>query len=143
MQFNKKLIIKIKPHILERNTTKIAKEIDPSIKVMKSGDMTELVKHCSIFITFGITSAMLDAASFQKPVIRIKMREWWDSPDTLRPNSAISIPLNDFENTVKKLFSDNDYFSKSVENGNKFLADCLTNSGAVSDKIGSFLKTYD
>ncbi len=141
MKLNKKLIIKIKPHIPERNATKIAKEIDSSIKILKSGDITELIKHCSVFVTFGITSAMLEAAHFQKPVIRIRMREWWDSPDTLRSHSAISIYLDDFENTLKKLFSDNDYFHKTIEDGKKFLDDCLTNSGTVLEKIGSFLRT--
>jgi len=143
INLNKKLIIKIKPHIPERHETEIAKEVDASIKVIKSGDMSELVKRCSVFVTFGITSAMLDAAHFQKPIIRIRMREWWDSPDTLRPNSAISVYLDKFEITLKKLFSDNEYFHKTIENGNKFLDDCLINPNTVSDKIGSFLKVVE
>ena len=141
-KLNKKLIIKIKPHIPERDATKIAHEVDPSIKILKTGNMAELIKHCSIFVTFGITSAMLDAAYFQKPVIRIRMREWWDSPDTLRPQSAISIYLNEFEDTVKKLFYNNQYFNESINNGKKFLDDCLSNNDSVH-KLGTFLTKFD
>ena len=143
VKLDKKLIIKIKPHIPERNATKIANEVDPSIKVMKSGDMTELVKNCSIFVTFGMTSAMLDAAYFKKPVIRVRMREWWGAPDTIRPHSALSIKLNDFENTVTKLLSDSDYSNNEIKDRKKFLDDCLSNGDSVHEKIGKFLKSID
>lgn len=139
VKLNKKLIIKIKPHILERNETEIAHSVDPSIQVLKSGDMSDLVNHCSIFITFGITSAMLDASYFKKPIIRIRMREWWDSPDILRPSSGIPILLDDLEATLDKLYSDTGFHEAEIQNRTNFLNSCLSYQNSVSEKIDEFL----
>lgn len=136
---NKKLIIKLKPHILELNEIQIAHSVDPSIQVLKTGDMSNLVKNCSVFITFGITSAMLDASYYQKPIIRIRMREWWDSPDSMRPPSGISVFIDDFEKTLNRLFSDDDFLHQELKNRKIFLNNCLSNQNSVSQQIKSFL----
>ena len=140
-KLNKKLIIKLHPYINELNETKISKSIDPDIKIIKKGDMFSLVKSCSLFITSGITSAMIDAAYLKKPIIRIQTREWWGQSDTLRTDSAITTHINNLENIVNQIFSDPKYHQNAIQNGVNFVDDCISHPGLASKNISQFLGT--
>lgn len=134
-KLNKKLVIKIHPHVNELNETKIAKSINPEIKVIKDANMISLIESCSLFITTGITSAMLDASFLNKPVIRIQTREWWGEIDTLRSKSAVTTKIDNLEDVIKKIFADTNFYEDIIENGKNFVNDCLSNRGCASKKI--------
>ena len=138
-KLNKKLIIKLHPYISELDEAKIAKSINVDIQVIKQGDISSLIPSCSLFITSGITSAMIDAAHLKKPIIRIKTREWWGDTDTLRPNSSISIPIDDLEVTINQIFSDPTFYEKIIKNGTNFVNYCLSNQGDASKNVSNLL----
>ena len=138
-KLNKKLIIKLHPYINELNETKIAKSVNPEIQVIKKGDMSSLVHSCSLLITSGITSAMIDAAHLKKPIIRIKTREWWGEIDSLRTDSSIPLSIDELENTIKQLFSDSDFYQQIIQNGQNFVNDCISSPGTSSKKISDLL----
>jgi len=139
-KLNKKLIIKLHPYIKELNETKIAKSISPNIEVIKKGDASSLIKSCSLLITSGLTSAMIDAAYLKKPIIRIKSREWWGEIDTLRPDSAITIKIDNLENIINQLFSDPTFYQTKIQIGIDFVNACISNQGTASKKVSQFLK---
>jgi UDP-N-acetylglucosamine 2-epimerase len=138
-KLNKKLIIKLHPHIEELNETEIAKSINPDIQVIKHGNISSLMKSCSLFIMSGVTSAMLDAGYLKKPMIRIKAREWWGNIDTLRTNPAVPVSINNLENMINQIFSDSIFYQNVIKNGNNFVDDCLSNQGVASKNISQLL----
>jgi UDP-N-acetylglucosamine 2-epimerase len=138
-KLNKKLIIKLHPHIPELDEAKIAKSINADIQIIKQGDISSLIPSCSLFITSGITSAMIDAAYLKKPIIRIKTREWWGDIDTLRSNSSIPISINDLDITINQIFSDPIFYENIIKNGTNFVNDCLSNQGIASKNISNLL----
>ena len=138
-KLNKKLIIKLHPHIPELDEVKIAKSINTDIEIIKQGDISSLIPACSLFITSGITSAMIDAAYLKKPIIRIRAREWWGDIDTLRTNSSIPVSINNLEVIVNQIFSDPIFYENMIESGNNFVNDCLSNQGIASKTISNLL----
>jgi len=138
----KQLIVKIHPYIDGKNETKIAKQIDPTIKVLKKGDMISLVESCKLMITLSMTSAILDAQILEKPVIRIPLREWWGAPDTHRPSPGLTVKVEDFEEIFKKIMTDKKFHQQVINDGKKFVNACLSNHGKANTQIAMFLKNY-
>jgi len=137
-----KLIIKLHPYEKEKNESKIAKKIDPSIKVLKKGNMVSLVKNCQLLITMSITTAILDAFILGKPVVRIKFREWMGNPDKLREQSSISSTIDDFDTILDKISNDETFKQKIISDGKKFVDDCLSFQGKSAKEIANFLKNF-
>jgi len=138
----KKLIIKIHPHVQSNLEEKIANEIDPSITVLKNADMASLIESCELMITLAMTTAILDAQIVDKPVFCIQIADEFESVDTFRPSPGLIIPITNFENTFKKILSDNNFRIQVIKEGKKFVDDCLTNHGNTAENIANFLKNY-
>lgn len=137
-----KLIIKLHPYEKEKNESKIAKKIDPNIKVLKKGNMVSLIKNCQLLITMSITTAILDAFIMGKPVVRIKFREWLGNPDKLREQSSISSTIDNFDKILDKLSNDVSFKQKIISDGKKFVDDCLSFQGKSAKEIANFLKNF-
>ena len=60
-KYNKKLIIKLHPSPDEFDPTQIVKEINPEIKIVKTGKISQLIKNSSIVVVIDESSAIIDA----------------------------------------------------------------------------------
>ena len=92
---NKKLIIKLHTYEDDNGEIEIAKEIDPTIQVIKSGEILPLINSSNFMISLGTSpsNVILDAHILKTPVIRIPFAEWNGPQDQLRESSCFNIPL--------------------------------------------------
>ncbi|RZD44358.1 MAG: hypothetical protein CXT78_06750 [Thaumarchaeota archaeon] len=139
---NKKLIIKLHPYESDNGEPIITKEIDSNIRVIKKGDILPLISSCNFMISLGtsMSNVILDGHILKKPVIRIPFGEWMGSPDQLRESSCYNIQLNEFDSILQRLFSDTKFRDQLINQGQKFVKDCLDNQGKASENIAKFLK---
>jgi len=137
---NKKLIIKLHPYEDDSGESKIAKEIDPTIEVIKNGEIIPLIHSSSFMISLGtsLSNVILDAHILQKPVIRIPFGEWMGSADQLRKSSCFNIKLDEFDDVLKKLLNDQTFRSDLIVQGQKFIDDCLENKGTCAENIAKY-----
>lgn len=139
---NKKLMIKLHPYEDDNGESIIAKEIDSNISVIKRGEILPLIPSCNFMISLGtsMSNVILDGHILKKPVIRIPFGEWHGLPDQLRESSCYNVQLNEFDSVLQQLFSDTKFRDQLIEQGQKFVEDCLDNEGIASDNIVKFLE---
>jgi len=139
---NKTLIIKLHPYEEDNDEPKIANEIDGDIRVIKSGEILPLISSCNFMVSIGtsLSNVILDGHILKKPVLRIPFGEWMGAPDQLRESSCFNIKLEEFDSILQKLFSDLKFRTELIENGQKFVEDCLDNKGISSESIIQFLE---
>lgn len=138
----KKLVIKIHPYVQSNFEEKIVKEIDPNISVLRKSDMLSLIESSELIITLAMTSAILDAQIFEKPVVRVPIRNRFGSVDTFRSSPGLTVPITDFENILNKILNDSNFYNQVTKDGKKFVNDCLLNQGNAAENIANFLKNY-
>ena len=143
LKSNKKLIIKLHPGQESLDLTKLAKEIDPTIMVVKGQGIIPLIKNCDIFLTIDISTTILEAQILKKPVVSIRFNNApiWEDCSVFSSNSCIRIDLKDFENVFNRLLNDEEFRNTVLENGTKFIDEFITNQGFASEKLTSFLRT--
>ena len=141
-QNNKKLIIKLHPYEDDSGESEIAKEIDPTIQVIKNGEILPLIHSSNFMISLGtsLSNVILDAHILKKPVIRIPFGEWMGSPDHFRESSCFNIQLEEFDAVLQKLFIDKKFKTKLIDQGQKFVNDCLENQGISAESFTKYFK---
>jgi hypothetical protein len=141
-QNNKKLIIKLHPYEDDSGESEIAKEIDPTIQVIKNGEILPLIHSSNFMISLGtsLSNVILDAHILKKPVIRIPFGEWMGSPDHFRESSCFNIQLEEFDTTLQKLFTDKKFKTELIDQGQKFVNDCLENQGISAESVTKYFK---
>ncbi len=140
----KNLIIKLHPFQEELDITKIANSVNPDIKIIKTGDIVDLIKNCSIFLTIDISTTILDAQIFSKPVISISVKNYdWGIPKIFESNSCIRTDMDSFEKNFLELQTNRNLQTKMINNGFKFIDDYLSFQGHSSLQLLNFLESYD
>ena len=134
---NKKLIIKIHPSPDEYDPSELVKSINPEIDVIKSGNISELIKNCSLMILIDFSTVVLDAYVLNKPIISVPVKDnGYGLPTALTDNSILVTELNTLEQSIKKILTDNhDLFIKSKNSRENY----LSNIGNSSEKLLEFL----
>jgi hypothetical protein len=141
-KMNKKLIIKLHPFSEEMNISGMINEIDPTIQIIKNADFVSLVKSCQIFVTIDMSTTILEAQIFQKPVITLTVKNYgFGDPEVLRTNSCISTNMDNFEKVLMKVMEDPAYKKNITKNGTNFLNNYISNQGKASEKISEFLES--
>jgi len=140
-KMDKKLVIKLHPFSEELDITKLAKEIDPKITVIKAGDFLSLVQSCEIFITIDLSTTILEAQILKKPVISISVKDYgFGEPEVFRSNSCIRTDIDNFESILNQMLSDPNFRQSVIENGDKFIDNYFSNQGKAAEELLSFLK---
>ena len=144
LKMNKKLIIKLHPFQDEMDISKFVKEIDPTIIIIKTGDIIPLIKNCEVLIVTDISSTILEAQIFEKPVISISIKDYsFGDPEVYTSNSCIRTNPNDFEKILNKTLNNLEFKNDAILKGNKFVEDSLSNPGTASNSLLSFLKNME
>jgi predicted transport protein len=139
---NKKVIIKLHPYEEDNDESEITKEFGSNVQVIKNGDILPLINSCNFMISVStsMSNVILDGHILKKPVIRIPFGEWMGLPDQLRQSSCYNIQLDEFDSILQRLFTEKEFRDKLIDQGQKFVNECLVNQGAVSENIVNFLK---
>jgi len=135
-QNNKKLIIKTHPQ-KNQHEQEIAKKIDPSIKVIHSGDIHPLIKSADLVITTDVTTVILEAMIMQKPVISIRMKEHYGKPEVF--NYCNQISLDSLNYWITSFYTNSEKKIDLIAKANEFLKIYVENQGNASNEILKFL----
>ena len=90
-----------------------------------------------------LSNVILDSHILKTPVVRIPFAEWNGSPDQLRESSCFNIPIEKFEITLKKLFTDKKFKNELINQGQKFVNDCLVNQGTSAENTSKYFKFFN
>ena len=141
-QTGKKLIIKLHPSPDALNVKDIVNKIDSQITVITSGNIGTLIPSCSALIVLELTTSIIEAQLHHKPVIFVETINY-DSllgrPEVLTSESVEITLIEELENTLKKLFNDDKFRKKSIQNYQKFITNYITNLGSACNKTWSFI----
>ena len=136
---NKKLIVKLHPSPDEYDPSKILRKINPEIEIIKTGNIGELIKKCSLFIVIDVSTSIIDAHLLGKPVISVAV--WRTSsiavkaaktsayesghsysgtglPTVLENNSCALADISSFEKIFHKMIHDDEFRNKIIKNAN-------------------------
>jgi hypothetical protein len=140
----KNLIIKLHPFQEELDITDLVNSINPDIKIIKTGDIANLIKNCSIFLSIDISTTILDAQIFSKPVISISVKNYdWGLPTIFESNSCIRTNMDSFEKIFLDIQTNSNLQEKMINHGSKFIDDYLSFQGNSSFELLKFLKSIN
>ncbi|NWJ29651.1 hypothetical protein HX850_01855 [Marine Group I thaumarchaeote] len=140
-KLNKKLIIKLHPGSNEYNITKIVKKINPDFEVVTTGDILPLIRSCSIMIVTGLSTSILEGQILQKPVISVPIIDYkLGNPEIFKSKSCIVSTIDELENEIKKLLTNNDYKKQNLKLANDFLKNYFTYPNNASKQMLNFLQ---
>ncbi len=140
-RLDKKLVIKIHPSPDEFDPTDLAKSIRSDSLVFKAGDISELIPHCSVFVVIDVSTVMLNAQLLKKPVVSIISKDSdFGFPTIITSNSCITVNIEDFENTLKKILTQKNYSESIIKEGISYANKYCVNQGSASMELLKFLR---
>lgn len=136
---NKKLIIKMHPFQDEHDITGIVKKINPSIKIVKRGNILSALESCESLISVSVSSAIFETQLVEKPVLSLQVSYDIGTPHILRTDSCLRTTIEELSDTIRNL-DDKKYKNNVVENASKLLPQNLSHIGRASEEFLLFLK---
>lgn len=138
-KLNKKLVIKLHPSQDEFDPSQLAKEISSNVIVKKTGSITQLAKSCDVFVMIDASTVLLDAHLLRKPVISVIVKDSdYGTPSVMTESCALTDIAN-FENTLRKVLTDDNFRNSLIEKGTTYANKYLVNQGSSSQKLLEFL----
>jgi len=139
---NKKLIIKLHPSSWEFDITKLVKKINPKIQVVTRGDIIPLIRSCSVMISVGLSTSILEAQILKKPVIVIPIVDYdMGIPEIYKTDSCLVCNPENFEGELSGILSSEEIKLEVIQKGNYFLKKYLVNPKKASEQFFELLKT--
>ena len=143
-KYNKKLIIKLHPSPDEFDPTQIVKEINPEIKIVKTGKISQLIKNSSIVVVIDESSAIIDAHLLGKPVLSVAVKaEEYGIPTVLKNNSCIMTNRESFDKDFFRVMNDKVHRETIIENGKKSTQNYISFQKNSAKMILSFLEKFE
>lgn len=139
-KINKNLIIKIHPSPDEFDPSDLVQHIDPTIKVLKTGDIAPLIRDCEVFITIDASTVILDAQLFRKPIISVGVKDSDYGTPSILQNGCLFVNIDDFEGVLTRILHDIQFRNAVIDKGVSYVNDYLTNQGCASAAVLNFLK---
>ena len=140
-KMNKKLVIKLHPSHVETDITKVAKEINPEIIIVKSGNILPLIKYCEVVVVIDISTVIGESQILKKPVISVSTKDYgFDDSSVFKLNPYIKTNIDNFEILLNRILTDVDFKKQLVSDGSKYVNNYFSNQGIASEKLLSFLE---
>ena len=140
-QNNLRIIIKQHPSPQEFSLENFVKKINPDITVLSSGDIIPLIKNCKFLVSIGISTVILEALILKKHVLVFKGINYdWGNPSIL--NGCEIIDINNFDEKIKNMISDENFKIKLTKKREKFLKEYVVNLDNSIPITLDFIKTH-
>ncbi len=137
---NLKLIIKQHPSPADLKIFDIVNEIDSNILVVSTGDISDLIKSCKIMVSIGISTVILEAQIYQKPILALSGINYeWGHHSIL--DSCLFSNSDDLEQDLLDLFNNESLQHNIVQKGSRYLHSYISNLGTGTKEILNFLKS--
>lgn len=134
-KLNKRLIIKLHPDPHELDITDLVHETNESIEVIKNGNIQDLLRKCELLITIDVSTTILEAQILEKPTVSISVKDYSvdeDNCSVFTSQSCIRTKIDNLENILGKILSDQNFKNTLIQNGNKYVNDYVYNQGTAS-----------
>ena len=139
---NKRLVIKPHPQ-KSANEEETVKKIDPTITVIKSGDILPLIKSSSLVIVTDISTVILEAQAMKKPVISVFLRDYCGTPEPFKSNLCSRVNVNELDEWVTNVINSDDFRNQVILKGTRFVDSYLINQGTASQSLLTFLENFN
>ena len=140
-QNNLRIIIKQHPSPQEFSLENFVKKINPDITVLSSGDIIPLIKNCKFLVSIGISTVILEALILKKHALVFKGINYdWGNPSIL--NGCEIIDINNFDEKIKNMISDENFKIKLTKKREKFLKEYVVNLDNSIPITLDFIKTH-
>ena len=140
LKTKKQLIVKQHPQAHEHDISNLIKKIDPSIKILKQGDITKIIEKCDAVIQVGLSTVILEAQALGKPAISIEVNYEWALPQFIQKDQCLRITINDLEMHLNKIINNNEYKNEIIQKGFSAINGNLANIGMASNLFLKFLE---
>ncbi len=142
-KYNMKLIVKLHPSPDEFDPTEILKKIDPKIQIIKTGNISHLLKNCKLFVVVDESTAILDSHLLGKPVISVSVKtEEFGMPTILRNDSCALTDISSFEKIFNQMINNNEFRNKIIKNAGKSIQEYISFPYEGSSKLITFFEKY-
>jgi len=135
------LVIKTHPDPNEFNPSKLAKEINPKIRVLQNGSFASVVKNAKFVIVIDFSTVILDCYLLKKPVISLNVKNKLGLPTALTNGSCIHTDIDNLEPTINKLRV-NDFYEKKIKDGLDSASEYLSFRNSGSKQLSLLLEKY-
>lgn len=132
---HKKVIIKLHPSPDELDIDELTKTLDGDVQIIKSGNISHLIKSCNVMIMIDLSSVMLEAQIFGKPVISISLKNWWGVPTIFSSQSCQSIGIDEFDQVLKRMLFDKNFRQDLIYKGDAYSHQYISNLGQASKNL--------
>ncbi|MBN19386.1 MAG: hypothetical protein CL758_07945 [Chloroflexi bacterium] len=136
-KLDERLVVKLHPSPTQlTNLEQLTRKINSEIKVLASGDITELLPNAKILICIGISSAMIEALILNKPVIFIPGIDYnWKNPSLLNMNGCLSSNIKNIRNDLLRILNDDYNSSEMKKASEEYLSKLINYQGYSSKKF--------
>ena len=136
-KLDEKLVVKLHPSPTQlTNLEQLTRKINSEIKVLASGDITELLPNAKILICIGISSVMIEALILNKPVIFIPGIDYnWKNPSLLNMNGCLSSNIKNIRNDLLRILNDDYNSSEMKKASEEYLSKLINYQGYSSKKF--------
>jgi len=129
------LIIKQHPDLGEHNLSEQFFQEFPNIKVIKHGEILDLLLESQYVISMGFSSTILEAQVLDKPVISLSVdHDVYETPKNVLDSCLVS-DIENFEENFVQLIKNSEFCEKIIKNSNKQLESDFTNIGNSAENI--------
>ena len=126
-EHNLNLIIKRHPDTAETDfSTEFYSELS-NVKIIKNGDLLNLLFDSKIVLSLGISSGVLESQVLEKPVISISSDHDVLGNSEFISNSCLETTIEEFDKTFSKVITDPDKINHMIRKGNEFVAKNISN----------------
>ena len=139
ISLKKELVVKMHPGSDERNISNYIEKISKSITVLKYEDISKLIQDCEIFVMLGMSSTILEAQIFKKPIISIRNDEHEIIPTILDNGSCERVDIDDFGKKIKEILKNKNLQNDIIKHGSDNVENYISNLGSSSIKIQQLL----
>ncbi|NDF35931.1 MAG: hypothetical protein EB154_08820, partial [Nitrosopumilaceae archaeon] len=113
------------------------------ILVVRSGSIVPFIENCKLMLTFDLSTTILEAQILKKPVISISLKDYgFGESEIFRTNACISADIEELEQILNKILTDDSYRNNIIKNGDSFVDGYLSNKGKSTKEILAFLKQF-
>ena len=113
-----------------------SKKNHPQAKIIKYGNIADLIKSCEVFITIDVSTTMLEAQIFRKPIISITAKSYtFGNSSILNSNSCIQSNLDNFEKIFNELLINFDLKKRLTIEGDEYLSNYVAFQNSSSEKF--------
>ena len=149
---NKKLVVKLHPSPEEYDPSKILRKINPEIEIIKTGNISELIKKCILFIVIDVSTSIIDAHLLRKPVLSVAV--WRTLPTTvksgefglptvLKNDSCALTDISSFEKIFYQMMNEDEFRNKVIKNADKSIQKYISFPYEGATTLLTFLEKFE